>query len=106
MKLSTTKQIITITRKFIDSNYFFDLESIETQISNRDNAAKHGQDVSMYPDQLIKCICLKNSFRRSIVNTALPLFNAINSKDKAYLTDHVLDMIKNTQRNYLNYLLD
>ena len=89
MKTQQVKQVIELTKRFIDSNYFFDVENIDTQVRNRDYAKECGQDVSMYPDQLIKCICLRNSLHRSVKHTALPLFNAINSKDKAYLADHV-----------------
>jgi len=89
MKTSELKSVITLTKKFINSNYFFDVESIQTQINNRDHAKQCGQDVSMYPDQLIKRYCLRNSLRKSVKHTAVPLYDAIISKDKSYLTDHI-----------------
>ena len=89
MNITTAKKTIQLINQYIDKNYFWDKESIETQKMNRDNAAKNGQDVSMYPDELIEKICLENSLRRSFYNTALPLYNAIKEGDKKYLIEHL-----------------
>lgn len=89
MNLTTAKQVISLTNKFIDSNYFFDNDNIETQKKNRDHAKRCGQDVSKYTDTFI-VFCVKgNSLRRSVRHTALPLFNAIKASDKKYLFDHI-----------------
>lgn len=89
MNLTIAKKVISLTNKFIDSNYFFDNDSIETQKRNRDYAASMGQDVSKYTDSFI-VFCVKgNSLRRSVRHTALPLFNAIKTNDKKYLCEHI-----------------
>ena len=89
MKLKLVKQTIELTQKYIRDNYFWDAESIETQIRNKNLAGERGQDVSMYPDSLIKSICLRNSLRKSFYHTAMPLFEAIENEDKKYLSEHL-----------------
>lgn len=89
MKYSEVKKTVQLIKEYIDKNYFWDKESIETQKRNRDYAAKRGQDVSMYPDKLIEKICLQNSLRKSFYHTALPLYEAIQKEDKKYLSEHL-----------------
>lgn len=89
MNLQQAKQTVSIIKDLIDSNYFWDLEAIETQKRNRDRAGENGQDVSKYTDSFIRKVVLSNSLRRSFYSTAVKLYEAIEGKNKSYLKEHV-----------------
>ena len=89
MNLTEAKKSIELIKKYIEKDYFFNNEEIKIKIQNRDFAAKQGQNVSMYTNEVIKRYVLNKSLRLSFYKTVLPIYHAIKNNDVNFLISRI-----------------